>query len=114
MEIVGDENRLKQLFLNLLLNSIDAVLDGGTVRVRVAASREDRFAEVTVSDNGYGIPAEIQGKIFDPFFSTKVNKKNVGLGLSICQHIAEAHEGIITFTSVPGELTEFKVKLPLR
>ncbi len=114
VEIVGDENRLKQLFLNLLLNSIDAVLDGGTVRVRVAASREDRFAEVTVSDNGYGIPAEIQGKIFDPFFSTKVNKKNVGLGLSICQHIAEAHEGIITFTSVPGELTEFKVKLPLR
>jgi len=114
VEIVGDENRLKQLFLNLLLNSIDAVLDGGTVRVRLLANREDRFAEVTVADNGYGIPADIQGKIFNPFFSTKMNKKNAGLGLSICQHIAEAHEGIITFTSTPGEFTEFKVKLPLR
>ena len=114
VEIVGDENRLKQLFLNLLLNSIDAVLDGGTVRVRLAVQREDRFAEVTISDNGYGIPAEIQDKIFNPFFSTKMNKKNVGLGLSICQHIAEAHEGIITYTSTPGEFTEFKVRLPIR
>ena len=114
VEVVGDENRLKQLFLNLLLNSIDAVLDGGTVRVRLLAHAEDRFAEVTVADNGYGIPADIQGKIFNPFFSTKMNKKNAGLGLSICQHIAEAHDGIITFTSTPGEFTEFKVKLPLR
>ncbi len=113
VEIVGDENRLKQLFLNLLLNSIDAVLDGGTVRVKLLANREDRFAEVTIADNGYGIPADIQAKIFNPFFSTKMNKKNAGLGLSICQHIAEAHEGIITFTSTPGEFTEFKVKLPL-
>jgi two-component system sensor histidine kinase AtoS len=114
VEIVGDENRLKQLFLNLLINSIDAVLDGGTVRVRLLAHREDRFAEVTVADNGYGIPADIQDKIFNPFFSTKMNKKNAGLGLSICQHIAEAHDGIITFTSTPGEFTEFKVKLPLQ
>ncbi|MGA2641227.1 MAG: ATP-binding cassette domain-containing protein [Spirochaetia bacterium] len=113
VEIVGEENRLKQLFLNLLLNSIDAVLDGGIVRVKLLAHIEDRFAEVTVEDNGYGIPADIQGKIFNPFFSTKMNKKNTGLGLSICQHIAEAHNGIITFTSTPGHFTEFKVKLPL-
>ena len=113
VEIVGEENRLKQLFLNLLLNSIDAVLDGGTVRVKVRAYEEDRFVEVTVADNGYGIPADIQSKIFNPFFSTKMNKKNAGLGLSICQHIAEAHSGIITFTSAPGHFTEFKVKLPL-
>ena len=114
VEVVGDENRLKQLFLNLLLNSIDAVLDGGTVRVRLLANPEDRFVEVTVADNGYGIPEDIQGKIFNPFFSTKINKKNAGLGLSICQQIAEAHDGIITFSSTPGEFTEFKVKLPLR
>jgi len=114
VEVVGDENRLKQLFLNLLLNSIDAVLDGGTVRVRLLANPDDRFVEVTVADNGYGIPEDIQGKIFNPFFSTKINKKNAGLGLSICQQIAEAHDGIITFSSTPGEFTEFKVKLPLR
>ncbi|MGO9309572.1 MAG: ATP-binding protein [Spirochaetia bacterium] len=114
VEIIGEENRLKQLFLNLLLNSIDAVLDGGIVRVSLVVYAEDRFVEVTVADNGYGIPADIQDKIFNPFFSTKMNKKNAGLGLSICQRIAEAHEGIITFASSPGNFTEFKVKLPLR
>jgi signal transduction histidine kinase len=114
VEIVGEENRLKQLFLNLLLNSIDAVLDGGIVRVGLVVYAEDRFVEVTVADNGYGIPADIQDKIFNPFFSTKMNKKNAGLGLSICQRIAEAHEGIITFASTPGAFTEFKVKLPLK
>jgi two-component system sensor histidine kinase AtoS len=113
VEIVGEENRLKQLFLNLLLNSIDAVLDGGIVRVSLVVYAEDRFVEVTVADNGYGIPADIQSKIFNPFFSTKMNKKNAGLGLSICQRIAEAHDGIITFASTPGNFTEFKVKLPL-
>ena len=113
VEIVGEENRLKQLFLNLLLNSIDAVLDGGVVRVKLVVYEEDRFVEVTVADNGYGIPADIQDKIFNPFFSTKMNKKNAGLGLSICQRIAEALNGIITFTSTPGHFTEFKVKLPL-
>lgn len=113
VEIVGEENRLKQLFLNLLLNSIDAVLDGGIVRVSLVVCAEDRFVEVTVADNGYGIPADIQDKIFNPFFSTKMNKKNAGLGLSICQRIAEAHDGIITFASTPGNFTEFKVKLPL-
>ena len=113
VEIVGEENRLKQLFMNLLLNSIDAVLDGGIVRVSLVVYAEDRFVEVTVADNGYGIPADIQSKIFNPFFSTKMNKKNAGLGLSICQRIAEAHDGIITFASTPGNFTEFKVKLPL-
>lgn len=114
VEIVGEENRLKQLFMNLLLNSIDAVLDGGIVRVSLVVYAEDRFVEVTVADNGYGIPADIQSKIFNPFFSTKMNKKNAGLGLSICQRIAEAHDGIITFASTPGNFTEFKVKLPLK
>ncbi len=111
-EIVGDENRLKQLFLNLLLNSIDAVLDGGLIQIGIVPSEEERFVEVTVADNGYGIPQNIQDKIFSPFFSTKMSKQNTGLGLSICQRIAEAHGGIITFSSNPGELTEFRIKLP--
>jgi len=112
VEIAGDENRLKQLFLNLLLNSIDAVLDGGLIRIGLATHAAERLVEVTIADDGYGIPADIQSKIFNPFYTTKVNKKNTGLGLSICQQIAEAHSGIITFTSVPGQLTEFVVRLP--
>ena len=87
--------------MNLLLNSIDAVLDGGLIRVILAANEEDRFVEV-------------QNKIFNPFYSTKMNQKNAVLGLSICRHIAEAHSGIITFSSTPGMLTAFKIKFPLR
>jgi len=64
----------------------------------------DRNAAVAVADC----------RIKDVRYSTKMNKKNVGLGLSICQHIAEAHEGIITYTSTPGEFTEFTVRLPIR
>ena len=113
IEIVGDENRLKQLFLNLIINGIDAVLDGGLIRVSLAVRRDDETVEVTVADNGYGIPSDVQAKIFSPFFSTKVNKKNTGLGLSICQQIAQAHGGELTFTSRPGELTVFMLRLPL-
>jgi len=113
VEISGDENQLKQLFLNLVINSIDAVLDGGTIRIGLTIDRRDRFAEVTVADNGYGIPADVQQNIFNPFFTTKVNKKNTGLGLSICHQIVEAHGGVISFTSVPGRSTEFSVRLPM-
>ena len=112
VEITGDENQLKQLFLNLVINSIDAVLDGGLIRVGLTVHRPDRYAEVTIADNGYGIPSDVQKDIFTPFYTTKVNKKNTGLGLSICHQIVEAHRGIISFTSVPGELTEFTVRLP--
>jgi signal transduction histidine kinase len=111
--IPGNENQLTQLFLNLIMNSVDAVLDGGLIRVALAVHPEDRFAEVTVADNGYGIPADVQQNIFNPFFTTKMNKKNTGLGLSICHQIVEAHRGVISFSSVPGQFTEFTVRLPL-
>ncbi|HUZ18373.1 MAG TPA: ATP-binding protein [Spirochaetia bacterium] len=113
VEVVGDENRLKQLVLNLILNSIDAVLNGGLIRVGVHLRQADRAAEVTIADNGYGIPEDIQSKIFNPFYSTKVNKKNTGLGLSICQQIVEAHHGTLTFSSAPGEMTQFTIRLPV-
>ncbi len=114
VEVSGDENQLKQLFLNLIINSIDAVLDNGLIRVAVAPHPAERFAEVVVADNGYGIPTDVQQDIFNPFFTTKVNKKNTGLGLSICHQIVEAHNGVISFSSVPGTLTEFTIRLPIR
>lgn len=113
LPVVGDENRLKQLFINLVLNSIDAVLDRGMIRVTVRLRPDDRQAEVTIADNGYGIPHEVGDKIFEPFFSTKINKKNTGLGLSICQQIVEAHRGEISFSSAPGEMTQFTIRLPV-
>jgi signal transduction histidine kinase len=64
-----------------------------------------------VLDDGYGIPENIKKRIFDPFFSTKINKQNTGLGLSICQHIIESHQGLITCSN--GEKTMFHVRLPM-
>jgi PAS domain S-box-containing protein len=111
--ITGDENRLKQLFLNLLMNSIEAVLDRGTIQLNLSSDAQNGFVEIGIRDNGYGIPEDIQEHIFQPFYSSKINKKNTGLGLSICQQIAEEHGGVIGFTSRPGKYTEFSVRLPL-
>jgi signal transduction histidine kinase/ABC-type lipoprotein export system ATPase subunit len=109
--IIGDENKLKQVFINLLVNSLEAVLDGGTIHIRILADKEEGFIEVGIIDNGYGIPQDVMSKIFNPFYSTKAHKNNAGLGLSICQHIIESHQGLISCRS--NELTTFSVKLPL-
>jgi signal transduction histidine kinase/ABC-type branched-subunit amino acid transport system ATPase component len=113
VEIFGDENKLKQLFLNLINNSIEAVLDEGVIGVDLARTDGEKKIEVVVSDNGYGIPRDIQDSIFKPFYSTKINKRNTGLGLSICQHIVREHGGEIGFSSLPGETTSFHVRFPL-
>jgi len=109
--ILGDENRLKQVCINLIANSIEAVMNHGIIELALNMHREEGYVEMSVTDNGIGIPEEIRRKIFDPFFSTKAGKKNSGLGLSICQHIIESHQGLITCTS--GEKTTFNVRLPL-
>ncbi len=109
--ITGYENKLKQLFMNLIVNSIEAVLSGGKIKIYMEKFQE--YVEVVIADNGYGITDKVNTDIFKPFFSTKVTKMNTGLGLSICQHIAETHRGIITFESKPGSWTKFCVKLPI-
>ena len=110
--ILGDENRLKQVVINLLMNSIEAVMDHGVIELALDMHGEEGYVEMSVTDNGVGIPEEIQQKIFDPFFSTKAGKKNSGLGLSICQHIIESHQGLITCTS-GNTTTTFNIRLPL-
>ncbi len=106
----GDENRLKQVFINLLMNSLEAVLDEG--RIAVEISKAGRFLRVRVSDNGHGIPQDLEESVFQPFFTTKLTKTNTGLGLSICDHIIKAHGGTISYESTPGEWTSFDVLLP--
>jgi PAS domain S-box-containing protein len=107
----GNGNKLKQVFINLLLNSIEAVHAGGEITIDVRTRREPGTVEVRVVDNGCGIPEEIRDRIFDPFFSTKAGEKNTGLGLSISQHIVETHDGFLDFRS--NGKTEFTVHLPL-
>lgn len=111
-KVMAWENRLRQLFLNLISNAVEAVLEDGQVAVFVAPSEGGRSVSVVIRDNGCGIPEDIAKDIFTPFFTTKMTKTNTGLGLSICQHIAELHGGVITFESTSGEGTAFTVRLP--
>lgn len=111
--VQGEENKLKQVAMNLIMNSIEAVLTNGTVEVRITSSKDEGVHELTVRDNGYGIPDDVAASIFDPFFSTKVTKKNTGLGLSICKTIVEDFGGSIEYRSTPGQFTEFIVALPV-
>ena len=109
--VFGEENSLKQVFVNLLINSVEAVLEHGTIEIGVKRIEPDDCVEVSIIDNGCGISTEIKDRIFDPFFSTKAGKKNTGLGLSICQHIVESHEGVILCES--RDNTTMSVRLPI-
>jgi len=115
LTVMGDASELRQLFLNLFLNSLQAMPEGGTLAVEVGWAAEDArgspCVEVRVCDSGCGIPPENLDKIFDPFFTTK--RDGTGLGLSVCHRIVERHEGDIQVQSVVGEGTAVIVKLPL-
>lgn len=109
-DIVGDRHQLKQVFLNLVLNALDAVDQGGHIQVR-AGSSQANWIIVQVEDDGCGIPADAMPNIFDPFFTTKPVGKGTGLGLSVSHGIIARHGGRISVESVPGR-TIFTVTLP--
>jgi len=111
--IRGDDSSLRQVLVNLINNSIEAVENKGRIRVSILEDPHKQQIEIHIYDNGYGIPLDIRDDIFMPFFSTKVTRQNAGLGLSICQQIIENHRGILTFESQEGEYTEFRIQLPL-
>jgi two-component system sensor histidine kinase AtoS len=111
LRVMGNANKLKQVFINLLVNSIEAVPKKGRIQIDLQADESNRTAAVTVRDNGCGIPEAIRSQIFNPFFTTKMGNKNTGLGLPISQHIIETHRGLIE-VNTDGS-TEFVVRLPL-
>ena len=111
----ADPDQLEQVLLNLLSNAVDAMPRGGTVRLLLAkdtAPPPDGRVRLEVSDEGVGIPPEIQGRIFDPFFSTKEIGKGTGLGLAISYGILKDHGGDILVRSKPGQGTTFTLLLP--
>ena len=119
--ILADESLLTQLFLNLIKNAVEAVGEGGAVKVtsRVLADysmtqkgeRRARMIAIDIADNGVGIPADVLEHLFTPFFTTKA--KGTGLGLAICQKIVSEHRGMIKVDSDPARGTVFTVMLPL-
>jgi signal transduction histidine kinase len=110
-EIQGSPQRLKQLFLNLLVNALRAVGEHG--QVAVETRREGGRVVVTVSDDGCGIPPEDLARIFDPFFTTRPAGDGTGLGLAICHEIVRSHGGTIEVESEPRRGTRVRVSLPL-
>jgi signal transduction histidine kinase len=106
-----DQNEIKQVFINIMNNALQAMPNGGELRIRIDASR-DQEAVVEFSDTGKGIAAENLPKIFEPFFSTKGNGDGTGLGLSISYRIIQGHGGRIEVESEVGRGSAFRVVLP--
>ena len=125
-QVAADDVQLMQIFVNLFMNALHAMPEGGTLRIdaqvvrRAALQRADlpprgpaRLVRVEVADSGTGIPSEALPRVFDPFFTTKPVGKGSGLGLSVSLGIARKYGGTIVVESSPGEGTTFTVLLPV-
>ena len=108
--VMGNPSELREVMLNLLINSIDAMPEGGTVTLRTGQENGHVFIEA--SDNGIGMPETIRHRIFDPFFTTKGVQRS-GLGLSVSYGIIRRHSGEIQVKSQEGIGTTFMIKLPI-
>jgi signal transduction histidine kinase len=108
-EINADADMLYQAFLNILINAMQAMSEGGTIYVKVRAV--DNTVTVVFEDEGEGIPKDIKEKIWDPFFTTKA--KGTGLGLGIVKNIIESHKGSVSIDNKPVAGTRVKVILPV-
>ncbi len=106
--IYADKHQMKQVFINLMLNSLEAVRDGG--RIKLYANRLNNLTEVVIEDNGRGISKENLDRVMDPFFTTK--KDGSGLGLFICYQIVRENRGRMSIDSQPGLGTKVTITLP--
>jgi PAS domain S-box-containing protein len=123
--ILGDPTQVHQILLNLCVNARDAMPNGGNLTIGVEncvldeqyaamniQAKPGRYVNISVTDSGTGMPADLIDKIFEPFFTTKALNKGTGLGLSTVMAIVKSHDGIINVYSEPGKGTTFKVYLP--
>jgi two-component system sensor histidine kinase HydH len=107
-----DPDRISQILLNLYLNAIDAMEDGGQLTVRLSSANDDNDICIAVSDTGHGIRPEHLARVFDPYFTTKTS--GTGLGLAIAYNIVEAMGGSIKVSSAETRGTTFSLLLPLQ
>jgi two-component system, NtrC family, sensor kinase len=115
--VAGNRGKLQQVLVNLVLNAKDALQEKGSGSVRILTARTSKGVELSVVDNGIGMPPEVLRKIYDPFFTTKSNpsegqRKGTGLGLAVTYGIIQEHAGTIEVNSTPGEGTVFRLELP--
>lgn len=109
-QISVDSNKIKQVFLNLMLNASEAMPEGGSLAITSRLSAGKKYVEVEFTDTGLGIPEENINKLFDPFFTTKTG--GTGLGLAVSYGIIEQHKGKIEVKSKQGQGSTFVIKLP--
>ncbi len=109
--VLADRQQLRQVFLNLLTNALDAMPQGGTLTLRVRPGEGGRVS-VDIADTGPGIQPEHLDKVTEPFFTTKEEGKGTGLGLAICKRIVQEHGGTLAIDSAVGRGTTVSVVLP--
>lgn len=108
--IMASKDQIQQVILNLVINAIDELANGGKLFLKIIHSDEPQGISITIRDTGNGIDPGIANNIFDPFFTTK--DEGIGLGLFISKQIIENHSGSLVFSSEPGKGTEFRIWLP--
>jgi len=113
--ITADINQIKQVFVNILLNSLESMQDGGTITLSTGKTVMDKhqmYIQTIIADTGCGIPEGKLEKIFDPFYTTKDASSNAGLGLSVTKGIIDKHHGLIRIESTENAGTRVIIELP--
>jgi PAS domain S-box-containing protein len=108
--VLADADQMSQVLINLIMNALHAMPEGGQLCIRLAPEKE--MVRLTVADTGHGMPPEVARKVFEPFFTTKEFGKGTGLGLTVVKGIIEEHQGSVTVDSEPGKGTTFTILLP--
>src|SRR5208283_2498694 len=111
-EVIADCMQMKQVFLNLFLNAVEAMPDGGTLKIKTSYEKASSSVKIEVADTGKSISGDAMDKIFQPFFTTKA--KGTGMGLAISKRLIEDHGGTITLGNLPDHGAVFTIRLPVR
>jgi len=109
----ADVSRLEQVFINIVVNALEAMDGSGSLTVRSGLSERSGFCRVAITDTGPGIAEENKSRLFEPFFTTKEVGRGIGLGLAISYGIVQQHHGDIAVQSAPGTGATFRVLLPV-
>ncbi|MFT4204453.1 MAG: two-component regulator propeller domain-containing protein [Chitinophagaceae bacterium] len=109
--VKADKEKVEIILFNLLSNSFKYTAPNGSINVRVMG--DSHACTITVTDNGAGIPPDVDGQIFEKFKQTKQSKGGFGIGLYLVKHFTEIHNGNVSYTSIPNEATRFEVHLPI-
>ena len=109
--IMGNENQIKQVFINLIKNAIEAIVENGTIHIELCKCDDKKSISITIKDTGCGIPPHVLNLIFEPFYTTKT--RGTGLGMMIINKVIQDHQGTIQVTSKEKVGTEILLRLPM-